>query len=192
MSGVGGGITARYQGIFAVGLGLLAYGLADVTIGNGLIAAFVTGIALSASDPEIPDSYVAFSENVSAIFQAMTFFAFGALVVATGYGGSIPALAGFVIFALVVARPAAVVASFAGTRLPGPHRSFIAWFGPKGVASMLFALLVLDSAVTHRSLVFNIAAFTILASIVAHGLTDTVGAGWIERRMRGRAAGEQG
>ena len=49
---------------------------------------------------------------------------------------------------------------------------------------MLFALLVLDRAVAHRSLVFDVAAFAILASILAHGLTDTVGASWIERRMK--------
>ncbi len=69
-------------------------------------------------------------------------------------------------------------------RLPGPHRAFIAWFGPKGVASMLFALFVLKSAVGERDLIFEVAAYVILASIVAHGLTDTVGARWIERRLK--------
>ena len=59
----------------------------------------------------------------------------------------------------------------------------MAWFGPKGVASMLFALIVLESAVEHGSLIFKIAAFTILCSILAHGLTDTVGARWVERRL---------
>ena len=63
------------------------------------------------------------------------------------------------------------------------HKAFIAWFGPKGVASMLFALLVLDEPVTNGSLVFDVAAFVILASILAHGLTDTVGARWVARRM---------
>ncbi len=67
--------------------------------------------------------------------------------------------------------------------MPRPHKAFIAWFGPKGVASMLFALLVLDSAVPSAVLVFDVASFVILASIIAHGLTDTVGAGWIARRM---------
>jgi NhaP-type Na+/H+ or K+/H+ antiporter len=79
-------------------------------------------------------------------------------------------------------------------RLPGTYRAFIAWFGPKGVASMLFALFVLKSAVGERDLIFEVAAFVILASIVAHGLTDTVGARWIERRLRsdGRVGGEEG
>jgi NhaP-type Na+/H+ and K+/H+ antiporter len=48
---------------------------------------------------------------------------------------------------------------------------------------MLFALLVLDSDVAHGALVFDVASFVILASILAHGLTDTVGARWIARRM---------
>ena len=48
---------------------------------------------------------------------------------------------------------------------------------------MLFALFVLDRAVADGSLIFNVAAFTIVVSIIAHGLTDTVGANWIERRM---------
>jgi NhaP-type Na+/H+ or K+/H+ antiporter len=117
----------------------------------------------------------------------MTFFVFGALIVATGYGGSVWALTAFIPFALIVARPVAVVAALAGAGLPRPHRSFIAWFGPKGVASMLFALFVLDSDVANRSLVFDVAAFVIVSSIVAHGLTDTLGARWIERRM-GRSA----
>ena len=82
-----------------------------------------------------------------------------------------------------MARPVAVMLSFTGTGLPRPQKAFIAWFGPKGVASMLFALLVLDEPVANGSLVFDVAAFVILASILAHGLTDTVGARWIERRM---------
>jgi NhaP-type Na+/H+ or K+/H+ antiporter len=56
---------------------------------------------------------------------------------------------------------------------------------------MLFALLVLERAVEHRSLVFDVAAFTILASILAHGLTDTAGASWIERRMRAREESDE-
>jgi NhaP-type Na+/H+ and K+/H+ antiporter len=103
--------------------------------------------------------------------------------VGTGYDGSIWALIAFVVFALLVARPAAVLLSMLGTRLPRPQRLFIAWFGPKGVASMLFALFVLDADFGNASFVFDIAAFVILASIVAHGLTDTVGARAIEPRM---------
>ncbi|MGH2992832.1 MAG: cation:proton antiporter [Solirubrobacterales bacterium] len=183
----GGGITARYEGIYAVGFGLAAFGLADVTFGNGLIAAFVAGIALAREEHEVPDSFVAFAENVSSIFAVITFFLFGAFIVTTGYEGSVWALVAFIPLALLIARPVAVMAALVGTRLPRPQKLFIAWFGPKGVASMLFALLVLDRAVAEGSLVFDVAAFVILSSILAHGLTDTVGASWIERRMEERA-----
>ncbi len=180
----GGGLTARYEGIYAVGFGLVAYGLADVTIGNGLIAAFVAGITMGAAEQEVPDAFVDFAENVSAIAQVITFFVFGALIVATGYHGEIWRLVIFVPLALLLARPAAILLSFIRERLPGPQKLFVAWFGPKGVASMLFALYVLDSEVGRRSLIFSVAAFTILASIGAHGLTDTLGTRWVERRMR--------
>lgn len=112
-----------------------------------------------------------------------TFFVFGALVVATGWEYRLWPLLVFIPFALLVARPAAVLLSFIGVDFPTPHKLFIAWFGPKGVASMLFALFVLASGAPDRTLVFDIASFVILASIFAHGLTDTLGARWIETRL---------
>src|ERR671937_1350405 len=138
----GGGIIRRYEGIYALGIGLLAYGLADITIGNGLIAAFVCGISLGVAEHDIADDFVVFSENVSSILQVLTFLAFGGLIVATGYHGSIPALIGFIVF----------------------------------------AELALNSDAGHASTIFEIAAFMILASIAVHGLTDTIGAKWIEGR----------
>jgi NhaP-type Na+/H+ or K+/H+ antiporter len=179
----GGGITARYEGIYAIGFALFAFGLAEVTFGNGLIAAFVCGIAMAASERDVPDGFVEFAENASAILQVITFFVFGALIVATGFDHSIPPLVLFVAFALIVARPAAVLLSFLRTGIDRPQKLFMAWFGPKGVASMLFALFVLKSRVGEGELIFDVAAITIIASIAAHGLTDTVGAQWMARRV---------
>jgi NhaP-type Na+/H+ or K+/H+ antiporter len=184
----GGGIVRRYEGIYALGVGLFAYGLADVTVGNGLIAAFVCGISLGVAEHDVADDFVVFSENVSSILQVLTFLAFGGLIVATGYHGSIPLLIAFIAFALLLARPIAITLSFFRVGLPGPHRAFIAWFGPKGVAGILFAELVLNSDAGHASTIFEIAAFMILASIVIHGLTDTVGAQWIEGRIEPESA----
>jgi NhaP-type Na+/H+ or K+/H+ antiporter len=179
----GGGITPRYEGIYSVGFGLMAFGLAEVTIGNGLIAAFVCGIALGASEREVPQGFVEFAENTSAILQVLTFFVFGALIYATGFHHSVPPLVLFVGFALLLARPVAVMLSFLRTGIPQSEKLFMAWFGPKGVASMLFALFVVKSKVEHGELIFDTAAITIIASIVAHGLTDTVGAQWLARRV---------
>jgi sodium/hydrogen antiporter len=178
-----GGLTSRYEGIYAVGFALVAFGFADITIGNGLIAAFVCGIAMAASERDVPEGFVEFAENASAILQVLTFFVFGGLIIATGFHHSVPPLILFVLFALLVARPAAVLFSFLRTGIPKSEKYFMAWFGPKGVASMLFALFVLKSRVGHDTLIFDIASITIIASIVAHGLTDTVGARWLARRV---------
>jgi NhaP-type Na+/H+ or K+/H+ antiporter len=178
-----GGITQRYEGIYSVGFGLMAFGLAEVTIGNGLIAAFVCGIALGASEREVPEGFVEFAENSSAILQVLTFFVFGGLIYATGFHHSVPPLIFFVAFALLLARPLAVMLSFLRTGIPQSEKLFMAWFGPKGVASMLFALFVLKSDVSNNALIFDTAAIAIIASIVAHGLTDTIGAQWLARRV---------
>jgi NhaP-type Na+/H+ or K+/H+ antiporter len=178
-----GGITQRYEGIYSVGFGLMAFGLAEVTIGNGLIAAFVCGIALGASERQVPDGFVEFAENSSAILQVLTFFVFGGLIYATGFHHSVPPLVLFVAFVLLIARPVAVMLSFLRTGIPKSEKLFMAWFGPKGVASMLFALFVLKSDVGNNALIFDTAAITIIASIVAHGLTDTIGAQWLARRV---------
>lgn len=184
-----GEVQGKYEGIYALSIALLAYGIADLTWGNGLIAVFVCGIALAVARHEIPDVFTEFNESVSALLQVITFTVFGALIVATGWDGNTLRLALFIGFALFVARPAAVMISFARVQESLPNKLFIAWFGPKGVASMLFALLVLSSTEANRSLVFDIASFTVLVSIVAHGLTDTVGARWLEGRGTAAADG---
>ena len=178
-----GGITPRYEGIYAIGFALMAFGLAEVTIGNGLIAAFVCGIAMGASEREVPEGFVEFAENSSAILQVLTFFVFGGLIYATGFHHSVPPLVLFVAFALFLARPVAVMLSFLRTGIPQSEKLFMAWFGPKGVASMLFALFVLKSDVASNDLIFDTAAIVIIASIIAHGLTDTIGAQWLARRV---------
>lgn len=183
----GGGIRHQYEGVYALGIAFAAYGAAEATYGNGLIAAFVAGITLAFARHQILDAFVRFNESTSATFQVITFVLFGALIVATDWAGSAWKLGLFIAFALGVARPAAVWTAFAKARLSRPEKIFIAWFGPKGVATMLFALLVLQSNEPHKELIFQIAAYTVVASITAHGLTDTLGAKWIEARVTGRA-----
>lgn len=179
----GRGVEAKYEGVYGLAIAFLAFGVAETTWGNGLIAAFVGGIAAAVSRHELPDAFSEFNESVSATFQVIVFVLFGAIIVETGWQGSTPALVAFILFALLVARPAAVMVSFLGVRESLPNKLFMAWFGPKGVASILFALLVVSSTEENRTLVFDVASFTVLVSICAHGLTDTVGAGWLERRL---------
>jgi NhaP-type Na+/H+ or K+/H+ antiporter len=94
-----------------------------VTWGNGLIAAFVCGIAMAAVQREVPEGFVDLAENTSAILQVLTFFVFGALIVTTGFHDSIPALVLLVLFALLLARPVAVLISFLRTGSRAPRSS---------------------------------------------------------------------
>jgi sodium/hydrogen antiporter len=184
-----GGVEVKYEGLYALGLALVAFGIAEVSgWANGLIAVFVGGIALAVARHEIPDTFLEFNESLSALFQVVTFTTFGALIVATGWEGSALRLVAFIAYALLVARPVAVLLAFVRVREPLSNKLFMAWFGPKGVASMLFALLVLSSSDAQRTLVFDVASFTVLVSIIAHGLTDTVGANWLERHLQGDTA----
>ncbi|MGL6279943.1 MAG: cation:proton antiporter [Gaiella sp.] len=180
----GGGIEHKYEGVYALGLAFLAFGIAEQSgWANGLIAVFVAGIALAVVRHALPDDFLDFNESLSAVLQVVTFTLFGALIFSTGWDGPTTKLVVFIAFALLVARPLAVLVAFIPVREPRSHKLFMAWFGPKGVASMLFALLVLSSTERNRTLVFDVASFTVIASIVAHGLTDTVGSNWLVRRM---------
>lgn len=180
----GVGLTPKYEGIYALGIGLAAFGIAEATFGNGLVATFVAGIALAVADRDTPQSFHRFSESVGALLQTVTFFVFGSLVVSIGFPSTPIAVATLIVFTIIVARPVAILGSLIGTDMPRNQQYFLAWFGPKGVASMLFALFVLKSEVPQGNLIFQLAAMVILASIVSHGLTDTLGARWFERQLK--------
>jgi NhaP-type Na+/H+ or K+/H+ antiporter len=60
----------------------------------------------------------------------------------------------------------------------------MSWFGPKGVATMTFSLLVLSQPIRSGSVIFNLAALTVFCSILVHGVTDTAGANWIAARAK--------
>ena len=88
-----------------------------------------------------------------------------------------------VAFTLLVARPVAVFVALAGARqVDTAAKAFIAWFGPKGVATMTFALFVLGSSAPEAGRIAGIAALAVFVSIIAHGLTDHPGSEWMARR----------
>ena len=85
-------------------------------------------------------------------------------------------------FTLLIARPVAVWISLAGTSVDTATKGFMAWFGPKGVATMTFSLFVLGEGVPGGERIFYLAAIVVFASVLAHGLTDTPGSEWLARR----------
>jgi NhaP-type Na+/H+ or K+/H+ antiporter len=114
---------------------------------------------------------------------------FGALLTFDGLFGDGWAAVGIAAFTLLLARPIAIAIALVGTRLDLATKAFMAWFGPKGVATMAFSIFVLGQAVAEGDRIFNLAALVVFCSIIAHGLTDTPGSEWLSRRdERARSA----
>ncbi len=181
---LGDEISRHQKALYALGVAFTAYGTATLPPeGNGLIAVFVAAIAFGIWRPDIAKAFEAQSEDVVELVKVAVFIVFGAIITIDGLSGNGWAALGVVVFTLLVARPVAVFASLAGTRqVDTAEKAFMSWFGPKGVATMAFALFVLGSAAPEAERVFNIAALAVLVSIIAHGLTDHAGSRWISRR----------
>jgi NhaP-type Na+/H+ or K+/H+ antiporter len=150
--------------------------------GNGLISVYVTAIALGIQRPDLRSYFASQAATLVEVVKLGVFVVFGALLTVHGLFGSGWAAVGVVVVTLLVARPVAVFAALLGTSTDVPTRGFMAWFGPKGVATMTFSLLVLSDQITAGTKIFNLAALVVFCSILAHGATDTAGAEWIARR----------
>jgi sodium/hydrogen antiporter len=181
---LGYAISSHQKALYGLGVAFTAYGTATLPPeGNGFIAVFVAAIALGIWRPDVRECFEAQSEDIVETVKLGVFVVFGAIITLDGLFGDGWAAVGIVAFTLLVARPVAVFVSLAGTRQVGTAgKAFMAWFGPKGVATMVFALFVLGSAVPDGERIANIAALAVLVSIVAHGLTDHAGVQWIARQ----------
>jgi len=175
-------VIPQRQPLFAFAAAFAAYGIAVLPHGNGLIAAFVGAIVLGVRRPDILDSFERRSEVVVQAVKLAVFFEFGTLLAFGDLFEDGWAAVGIVAFTLLAARPLAVFLALARTRTDVATRAFMGWFGPKGVATMTFSLLVLSQGIAAGDRIFHIASLAVLVSILAHGLTDHAGAEWIARR----------
>jgi NhaP-type Na+/H+ or K+/H+ antiporter len=179
-------MTADQRALYALGVAFLTYGLTTLPPhGNGVIAVFVCAIVLGIRRPDIPKHFE-MSEDIIEIVKLGVFVVFGSLLTFGGLFGDGWAAVAIVLVTLLVARTAAVWIALAGTGVDGAEKGFMAWFGPKGVATMTFSLLVLHERIPEGERIFNLAALVVLCSVVVHGLSDTPGSEWIGRRAERR------
>jgi sodium/hydrogen antiporter len=177
-------IPDHQKSLYALGVAFATYGVAVGVppAGNGLIAVFTCAITLGILRPDLRQTFEARAEDIVEIVKLGIFVVFGSLLTLDGlFSDGWPAVA-LVAVTLLVARPAAIWAALAGTGLSAPVKAFMAWFGPKGVATMTFSLLVLSQPFGAAREVFDLAALCVFVSILAHGLTDTPGVEWIASR----------
>jgi sodium/hydrogen antiporter len=185
-------IQRHQRALYALGVAFLTYGLTTLPPhGNGVIAVFVCAIVLGIRRRDIQETFEAQSEDIIEIVKLGVFVVFGSLLTLDGLFGDGWAAVAVVVVTLLVARPVAVWIALAGTRVDRAEKAFMAWFGPKGVATMTFSLLVLSETIPEGSRIFNLAALAVLCSIVVHGVSDTPGAEWIARRAEQRAAARE-
>ncbi len=191
---LGASISAHQKALYALGVAFVAYGVAVLPPeGNGFVSVFVAAITLGILRPDVSECFEARSEDVIEVVKLGVFLAFGAIFTFDTLfqdGWIAPAIAAFT---LLVARPVSIFVALLGTtQVNTAGKAFMAWFGPKGVATMTFALFVLGSGGPSGESIAAIAALTVFVSIIAHGLTDQPGAEWIARREAAAPAGASG
>ncbi len=182
-AGLAAGIPSHQRALFGLGAACAAYGLAGlVPHGNGLIAVFVTAITLGIKRPELRVYFERQAAVLVELVKLGIFVVFGSLLtlhglVSPGWGAVAVVLA-----TLLIARPVAVFSALAGTGVDTATRAFMSWFGPKGVATMTFSLLVLGDGLARSETIFHLTALTVVCSILLHGVTDHAGAEWLAAR----------
>ena len=160
--------------IAVLGLAVLTFALADHIGGNGFIATFCAGLAFGATARATCAHVEEFTEDLAQLLAMVSFIVFGAIVMGPSLDQLDWRVALYAVGSLVVVRPLAIAVSLVGSGLRWPTVAFFGWFGPRGLASILFGIVALEDAQgVDMGPVFVVMSWTVLLSIVAHGLSAT-------------------
>jgi sodium/hydrogen antiporter len=181
--GIAEDIPDHHKALYVLGVAFATYGVtvADPS-GNGFIAVFVCAITLGIRRPDLAHTFSERASDIVEIVKLGIFVVFGSLLTFDGLFGDGWAAVGIVTFTLLLARPIAIWISLVGEKVDIATKAFMAWFGPKGVATMTFSILILGQPIAESERIFNLAALAVFCSIILHGLTDTPGSEWLARR----------
>jgi NhaP-type Na+/H+ or K+/H+ antiporter len=176
-------ISPRQKSLYALGAAFGTYGVAVATPhGNGFIAVFVAAIVLGMRRPDIRECFESRSEDLIELVKLAIFVVFGSLLTFSDLFKDGWAAVAIVAATFLLIRPLTIFVSMVGMQLSVAAKAFMGWFGPKGVATMTFSLLVLGKNIEQGRRIFDIAALAVMTSIIAHGLTDHPGAEWMGRQ----------
>ncbi len=173
-------IAKPYEPLFAFAVGLLVLGIAGATHGNIYLAAFAAGSTIASTRPDLRDEFHQFGELLAELLKLAAILVFGATI-APGFFLDIN-FAGYIfaILALILARPAALLLALAGSALDWRERIVASWFGPKGFASVIYALLLFTAKVEDADHIFHLIAIVIAGSMIAHSSTDVLVVNWFK------------
>jgi NhaP-type Na+/H+ or K+/H+ antiporter len=159
--------------------------------GNGFIAAFVAGLAFgpslrSAGGPE-SSAPLELAELGGQVLGAVVWFLFGAALLGRALSDVDGRMVGYALLSLTVLRMAPVAVALVGTRLELPTVAFLGWFGPRGLASLVFAIEAIDELGPLGETIVQVVGLTVLLSVVAHGASARPLAGRYGRWSTGLA-----
>lgn len=166
------GAEPKLQPLLPLATGVTLYALCHLTHANPYLAAFSAGAVLASISPEAKRAFEPLGESLAELAKFAALLVFGALLTPHLFGDL--SLGGYVavVLAIVVIRPASLLLSLVGTRIDRREKLAAAWFGPKGFASVVYGLLVLQSGIPHAQQAYTLIAVYIAFSIVAHSSTD--------------------
>ena len=185
-------IPGHQRVLFALGVAFGTYGaIAYLDHGNAFLAVFVAAITLGVRRPELRHHVDEGADEIIEIVKLLVFVVFGSILSLHGLFEHGWGAVAMLVVTLLIARPIAIWIALAGARPPldVQTKAFIAWFGPKGVATMVYSLFVLGEHVNGAVEITNLAALAVLGSVLAHGLTDAPGAAWMGRHAARTGSG---
>lgn len=155
----------------AIGVG--AFATSEAIGGNGFVAAFIAGLAFGTAATEECESAADFSEDEGQLLALLTFLFFGATLVEPAFERLDATIVVYGLLSLTVIRMVPVAISLIGIGLRVPTLAFLGWFGPRGLASILFGLSLLEKAeLPGEETIIATVTFTVVASVVLHGLSS--------------------
>jgi sodium/hydrogen antiporter len=186
-------IESTWRQVIPAAGAALAYGTAVALDGSGFIGAFVAGIAFRAVIRRDPEDMNRLTEEVGDVLGGITFILFGAILLGPALGELSWQLALYAVLSLTLVRMVPIAVAMLGSHARMPTVGFLAWFGPRGLASIVFAVIVIEeSQLPHEHLVVVAVYLTVGLSVFAHGLTAAPLAKrysyWFERHTRDTAA----
>lgn len=162
------GVRRDYESLYAIGLAFAAYAAAESVGGSGFLAAFAAGVAIAALDVELCDCFLEYGEATSEMLLLLTFVALGTSLIWSGLASVDVRAIGFAAVALL-ARTAVLFPALTYIGVRGKDRTVIAWFGPRGLSSLLLVLLPVFANVPGAERWFELTCTVVLLSLVTHG-----------------------
>ncbi len=164
------GVRRDYESIYSLGVAFASFAAAEAVHGSGYLAAFAAGLTISALDVELCDCFLEYGETTAEMALMFTFVLFGNSLIWSGLGilGGTTMLFTGAVFA---ARLAAFIPALLPAQLSWRDRLVIAWFGPRGLSSLLLVLLPVFAGLPGSERLMTICCLVVLFSVLLHGLS---------------------